>query len=153
MQPPRTPKAAYTPESRQIKTGGNPENFDTQSIAWHFHKRDRQHLLWGWNKLKARHWRLILKELEDRERMTWAEIKAQAGGRKAGTNSHSLDVSDFCSDARKRLEELGLDDYDVLFSLRLNNTLRLYGFRDGRVLQLIWHDPHHGSKRGCYPTK
>jgi hypothetical protein len=152
MSKPQFPKALATPPTRQIKIGGNPENFDTLSIAWHFHRRDRQHSLWGWNKLMPREWRDILKHLEALERMTWAQIKAQAGGRRAGTNSHSLDVCDFCHDARKRLEEIGLDDCDNLFSLRLNNKLRLYGFRDGRVLQLIWHDPHHGSGNGAFPT-
>lgn len=151
--PPHVPKAAFNPETRKIKVGGNPENFDIQSIAWHFHRRDRQHPLWGWDKLTAKQWRLILKELEDREKMTWAEIKAQAGGRRVGTNSHSLDVCDFCGDAKRRLEEMGLDDCDVLFSLRLANAMRIYGIRDGRVLQIIWHDPHHGSKEGAYPTK
>src|ERR1700737_2041070 len=127
MHRPRLPKAAQIPETRTIKTGGNPDSFDTQSIAWQFRRRDRAHLLWGWDKLKAKHWRLILKELEDREGLTWAEIKAQAGGRAAGTNSHSLDVCDFCKGAKDRLLEIGLDDCAVLFSFPLNTTLRLFG--------------------------
>jgi len=85
--------------------------------------------------------------------MSWSELKQAAGGRSSGTNNHSLPVDEFVKKAKKRLEELKLDDHDELFSLRLNNTLRLYGIRDGRVLRFVWHDPHHGTDNGAYPTK
>jgi hypothetical protein len=149
----REPKIQKSPETREIRIETDPDTPETQTIAWHFHLLDRPHGDWGWDKLKAKDWRSILAHLVSFEGLTWAHLKSQAGGRRQGTNHHSLDTDDFCKAAKDRLKHLNLDDFETLFSLRINQTLRLYGIRDGRVLQIIWHDPHHGSKRGCYPTK
>ena len=81
-----------------------------------------------------------------------ASIKEAAGGKKHGTNHHSLRISELNSTARKRIVELGLDEYDKVFSLRLANTIRIYGIRDGRVMRLIWYDSSHGTKNGVCPT-
>jgi len=148
----RNPKFKNAPDDRKIKAGADPESLDKQTIAWHFHALDREHKDWGWDKLKAHQWKDILRHLISFEGMTWAALKQQAGGRRRGTNHHSLDVVGFNKTAQDRLKHLKLDDYESLFSLRINNTLRLYGIRDGRVLRLLWHDPFHGEKKGCYPT-
>jgi hypothetical protein len=152
VRKPRLPKVRESPQSHIVKTGGNPASFDSQTISWHFHRLDRVHAEWGWDKLRARQWREILTHLVSFEGLTWAEIQNQSGGRKRGSNSHSLEITELCKAAQDRLVELRLDDFESVFSLRINNTLRLYGVRDGRVLQLVWHDPHHGSKLGACPT-
>jgi hypothetical protein len=46
-------------------------------------------------------------------------------------------------DARKRLEQLRLDDTDELFSLRLNGQERLWGIRSNDIFSLLWWDPKH----------
>lgn len=148
----RTPKAKVAVQDRQIKTGGDPDSFERETIAWQFFRQDAEHTDWGWNKLRPSDWRDILARLKAFEGLTWAALNAQAGGRRRGTNHHPCPITEFCRDARRRLTELHLDEFDSLFSLRINNTLRIYGVRDGRVLQLLWHDPHHGSGRGAYPT-
>ena len=146
----RTAKEAIP--SRQIKTGGDPESAERETIAWHFHRFDTSHADWGWDKLKAPQWKVVLQHLVSFEGLTWANLKQQSGGRRVGTNHHSLEISVLPVDTRKRWAELHLDDFDTVFSLRVSNTLRLYGVRDGRVLQFVWHDPHHGSNRGVCPT-
>ena len=161
----KNPSAAYNPTSRQprishepntgqqVRAKENPGSTDHQTPAWQFHRCDEDHSLWGWSKLKDNEHLKLIKSLHGFEKMTWNQIKQAAGGRSSGTNSHPLSIDDFSKEAQKRLEQLKLDDNDELFSLRLNNTLRLYGIRDGRVLRFVWHDPHHGSKDGAYPTK
>lgn len=151
----RQPKVGAYPEERQIKTGGDPESFETQTIGWQFHRMDGSHEKWGWNELKAKKWREILRSLKGFEGMTWAEIKEASGGKKPGrgTNHHSLKISELNADARKRVEQLHLEQYDKVFSLRMTNTLRLYGIRDGRIMRLLWYDPHHGTSSGVCPTK
>lgn len=139
--------------SQQIRAKENPGTTDHQTPAWQFHRCDEEHSLWGWSKLKDCEHLEIIKSLHAFEKMPWNQIKQAAGGRSSGTNSHSLPVDGFIKEAQKRLEQLKLDDNDELFSLRLNNTLRLYGIRDGRVLRFVWHDPYHGSKDAAYPTK
>lgn len=149
----RHPHAKESVPDRQIKVGGDPDNFDKETIAWQFFRLDRPHADWGWDKLRPQEWRDILAHLVAFEGMTWAAIKLQAGGRRRGTNHHPIEIAEFNKPARDRLEEMHLDDYESLFSLRITNTLRLYGIRDGRVLQIVWHDPYHGSTRGACPTR
>jgi hypothetical protein len=151
----REPKSAIIPLTRQIRSDVNPESLETQTIAWHFHRIDWEHGQWGFRNLRPPHWRELLKHLVSLEGLTWAKLKEQCGGRgkSGGTNHHSLELDELCRDAQARLIELNLDDYDLIFSLRLSNTLRLYGIRDGRVLRLLWYDQHHGSKNAVYLTK
>src|SRR5208282_4605101 len=122
----RQPHARETIPPRQIKTGGDPESFDKETIAWQFFRIDRQHAYWGWSRLRPPEWRDILSHLISLEGLKWAEIKAQSGGRNRGTNHHPVEISELIKPARDRLRELRLDDFTTIFSLRITNTLRLY---------------------------
>jgi hypothetical protein len=148
----RHPKVGAAPAERQIKTGGDPESFDKETIAWQFHRMDVDHQHWGWN-LPANQWREILKSLKVFEGLTWAKLKETSGGRRHGTNHHSLGIEELSINAKNRIVELGLEQYDKIFSLRMAATLRLYGIREGRVMRLIWRDPHHhhGSRNCVWP--
>lgn len=56
--------------------------------------------------------------------------------------------------ARDRLIELHLEEYDTLYSFRLTGQLRVYGIRDSRAFEALWFDPWHGdNSRAVYPTK
>ena len=79
--------------------------------------------------------------------MTWAELMSASGGRRSGNNHHSIMVEDITRQAQQRLEQLGQHDIDEIFSLRLTNTERVYGIRDGRALKLLWYDVYHGNNR------
>ena len=86
--------------------------------------------------------------------MTWAAIMAASGGRRRGTNHHPVKVEKLTRQAKNRLEEIGQDDVDELFSLRLTQTQRIYGIRDRRALRLLWFDRHHGNNgRAVYPVR
>jgi hypothetical protein len=147
----RQPKLGGQPETRQVKLGADPESLETQTIAWHFHRLDWNHEKWGW-QLKAPIWKQILLKLISFEGLTWAILKEQAGGRKRGTNHHSLKISDLTKAARDRITQLRLDQYDKIFSLRVSGTVRIYGIRDGRVMRLLWYDKCHGTKDEVCPT-
>jgi hypothetical protein len=149
----RHPKTGATPQDRQIKLGGNPESMDAETIAWQFHRMDSKHDHWGWDQLHAPIWKQILQHLKTFEGLTWAKIKETAGGKKHGTNHHSLKIDDLNANAKKRIKELHLEQYDKVFSLRLANTIRIYGIRDGRVMRLLWYDSSHGTKHGVCPTE
>lgn len=150
----RRVKTGATPQERQPKLGGDPDSLDRETIAWQFRRIDQGHDRWGLGlSTRAKIWRRILQSLIAFEGLTWAEIKQQSGGRNHGTNHHSLMIDELAPAARRRLNELHLDQYDKVFSLRLGNTVRLYGVREGRVMQLVWYDPHHGSNSGVCPTQ
>ena len=40
--------------SKDVKILASPESTDKQTPAWQFHKRDRDHSEWGWDKLRMR---------------------------------------------------------------------------------------------------
>lgn len=148
----RHPKLGGQPETRQVKIGADPESLETQTIAWHFHRIDRIHPHWGW-QLNPETWGTILQHLISFEGLTWAKLKEQSGGRRVGTNHHSIKIAELNRAARERIAELRLDDYDTVFSLRISNTVRIYGVRDGRVLVLVWYDDCHGTRNEVCPTR
>jgi hypothetical protein len=150
----RTPKSDFDPPYRQVKSD-NPDKFDQETVAWQFCLLDWEHEHWGFNQLLPKQWRDLRNALAGLEGLTWSAIKQAVGGRgtSGGTNHHSLDVRQICARAYKRLEELKLEDIDAVFSLRINNILRIYGIRDGRVFRLLWYDCHHDNKNAVYLTK
>ncbi len=99
---------------------------------------------WGWKSIGQERWeQIVLPHLANRETMTWAEIEMPSGGKKSGTNSHSIPCNKLCKEARKRLQKLNLDDIDELFSLRVGGKVRIWGIRRGRVFQILWFDFEH----------
>lgn len=151
----REVRTGGSPEGRRVKIGGDPASTETQTICWQAARMDMDHPLWGWSKLTPKTWfRQILPFLKSIEGLTWAQLKSASGGRSNGTNHHALEVEGCTNGARVRLAELRLDDYDEIFSLRLSNTVRIYGLRDGRALRIIWHDPYHGqNSQAIYPVR
>lgn len=153
----KKPKKVIHPVAKpipQVRIAEDPGNFDRQTPAWRFDRCDQDHEHWGWGAQEAQTLQFVLHEMLPRfEGMTWAQIKQQSGGRNHGTNSHSLSVDGFCARARKRLSEMRLEEVDTLFSLRHTSGLRVYGIREGRLLHLIWCDPHHkDNEKAAYPT-
>ena len=141
---------------KQPRTGPrrDPSDHDRETIAWVFGIVDMQGP-WGWRTTAVKvWWNKILPKLQDFESMTWSEIMQGSGGRKRGTNSHYVEVRLLTSQAKRRLAEIVQEDVSQLFSLRLSGTERIYGIREGRVLKLLWYDPHHGKNaQAVYPVK
>lgn len=127
--------------SNQLKSGRTTKTFDnaksvkTQYPVWKFSSID-WYGEWGWKQLSNEQWQSIIQKLQNFESMTWGEIE--------GANSHLIQISD-CPNPRvqKRLNELQLDDYNELFSLRLSAKERVFGVLFGNVLKLLWYDPEH----------
>ncbi len=67
---------------------------------------------------------------------TWAEI---------GRDSHPIRLDDKGFDKRvlPRLRDIGRAGEESLYSLRLAGELRVWGFRCGNVLEVLWLDPNH----------
>lgn len=86
--------------------------------------------------------RKLLDGLAARETMLWRDIFTQNGGRKGGTNSHNIQVSDMARSAQARITELNLD-VDELFSMRISGLIRVFGVLEEGVLDVIWFDRNH----------
>ncbi len=130
-------------------------SYDGERILWKLEILDPDGP-WGWRSAAVTRdwWDVIFPTLKDFETMTWAEILRASGGRRAGNNHHPVAVENLSRAARNRLKEIGLNDIDELFSLRLDGTKRIYGIRDGQALMVLWYDPYHGNnKKAVYPVK
>ena len=90
---------------------------------------------WCFSVMKGQKLTAVLEHLRTFESMTWTEIQ-QAG-------SHPISTDKLVNDARRRLQQINLDDYEEIFSLRLGGKPRIWGIRTGRVLQILWWDPNH----------
>lgn len=99
---------------------------------------------WSW-QVEPSTVRKILAFLQDMERLTWTEIRAQLTGgyRRRGPKHKFIPADHLCEAAKRRLIELELDEFDQLFRFRLGNMERLWGVVDGEVFYPVWWDPDH----------
>lgn len=130
------PKHIKNPTAaKQAKHTKNPEGYQRQLIAWHFHIMDDGGM-WSCNLGNIR---TILQRLHEYERKRWYEVVEQP-------SNHPMPVEKIEPAAKRRLSSLGLDDTDTLYQLKItggNGKQRLWGLRQENVFQIIWWDPHH----------
>ena len=92
----------------------------------------------GWSKIRPDSLGPVLGKLQDFERRTWSETLRQA--RK---QNHAVSIDKLCKQARDRLAERKLDDFDDLISLRLSSVERVWLIRAEHVALVLWWDPEH----------
>ena len=95
----------------------------------------------------------IYPKLVEFERITWTNIKEQShmkNGRKV-SNNHYIGFEHLSREAIDRLSALKLDDNDQIFSLRLEGTIRIYGFRKQSSLDIVWVDYDHKNAKQDHP--
>lgn len=140
----KIPKKENFEPSKKPINNQNPEEYKKMTPYWSFSKFDTTHEKWGF-KLEVKEYHDLIDKLKSYEGMTWLDIELASGGKKkgGGTNNHPIPVSQLIKEAQLRLQHLKLDDYDELFSLRLCNLTRVFGIRNGRVLNILWHDCNH----------
>jgi hypothetical protein len=90
---------------------------------------------WHWSELKAIHIQDLLQKIFQSQKLTWQELYNHG--------CHSVYVSDLISEAQQRLREIGQDDLDELYSLRLTGKQRIWGIKERNILWLLWWDPLH----------
>ena len=67
---------------------------------------------------------------------TFEELSGPSGNK-------AIPIEHLCSDAQNRLRDLGLDDYDEVWEMRIGGKERVWGLRDASVMLLLWWDPEH----------
>lgn len=123
---------------KRPRIAGDSESLpNTHKPVWRFGLMDIDGP-WGWRHIAASEWWDIRQKLADCERRTWQEILQDSSH-----GSHPIPVERLIAAARRRLEELKLDDLDEVFSLRLSGPKRVFGIRSGDALQILWWDPEH----------
>lgn len=104
--------------------------------AWRFSWLDLKGE-WGWNKVTSEQLSLIHTKLCDFETMRMGELFG------AQRQNKSIPTENLPDAAKSRLSEIGRDDETGLVELRLGGAQRLWGFRRGSVIYLLWWDPDH----------
>lgn len=90
----------------------------------------------------------LLPKLRDLENSTW-EIIDRATHDNGRSSNHNDSVANLSKEAQDRLSELNFSDRSEIYSLRLENKIRIFGFREMNYLDIIWVDTNHE----VYPVK
>ena len=138
VKPGAAPKAA-----KQPKIVERP-NLYQRTPSWSFLKCDTQHERWGIFK-NTEYLGGMLARFKEWERVTWGDILTTTAGRKSNTQSHPIPVEKLDKEAARRLTELHLDSYDVLYSLTITGKQRVWGImiEETGTFQLLGYDPRH----------
>lgn len=122
--------------TKEVRLGSDiPKSFDSYEPSWKFNLIDNNGS-WGWSNISGDEiWIILSSRINQKEQMSWANLKA--------SGSHNVEISTLTKEAQKRLTELGHNDIDQLFSLRLSGKERIWGIRDRFALKIIWWDPEH----------
>lgn len=127
--------------NRKVKFGANPDSIISMRPSWSFYKCDREGS-WAFTNqaLGDTFWITIMPRLKSFEQLSWGEIETKG--------SHFIDVSTLNKCAKDRLDELRIVE-EELFSLKIANTLRIYGIRQKATLFILWYDDNHGDNKTC----
>lgn len=105
---------------------------------------DTKHVLCIITKLKENFfWNELFPKLKNLESLKWNELEIETFGKKGKSKHHWVSTNSIIKEARLRLTELKLDDYQEIFSIRLTGTNRLWGIRIYNYFQLLWFDYDH----------
>ena len=104
-------------------------------LAWRFSSSDSKGPFSTTN-LTDHDRRAIWERMAAFEKMSQSELKA------AGSH-HKVPLVRLSSEAKKRLEELEMDDLDGIWSFRISGLRRFWCIKEDNVYALLWWDPDH----------
>lgn len=90
----------------------------------------------GWAGLPAKEIRQIREACRSWESMKLGELFGASGNK-------PIPAENFDPPAKKRWREIGLDDYDGLWELRVSGKGRLWGMLKDNIFYIVWWDPDH----------
>jgi hypothetical protein len=135
--PTKQPTIASTPHVVKIPTfGAVPTAYADEHPSWRV-ARLQVAAPFGWSDVSAAKILEIRTKLASFESMTWNDILVLSK-----KQNHSVAVNDLSKAARDCLVELNIV-VDDLVSLRLSGKERVWGYRSGAVLHVVWWDPDH----------
>ncbi len=134
----KRPAFEVAPDVKKLPAFGPAVSSNEQNPSWRIARLDLVDPF-GWHTVDgADELHKIRQKLKEFEEKTWNEILVKEKKR-----NHTVSVSDICPEALKRLQALNLDDLEEVVSLRLSGAERIWGFRAGPVMTLLWWDPTH----------
>ena len=134
----KKPKHRCKPRQKPSpRTVADPNAYKTKKMRWSFELFDEQKKWWDNDSYRAKTFNDIAGHLKSFERRCWQDIE---GNRK---RDHAVTIDRLVPEARKRLQELKLEDCECLMRLRFTGTQRVWGFRKDYYFMILWWDPLH----------
>lgn len=90
---------------------------------------------WSWTRIDALDLLRVRERLGHLEALSYAEF--------LGRMHHEIPAARLSREARTRLRDLRLDDFEHLLSLRILKRQRVWGVRTAEGVLLLWWDPDH----------
>lgn len=84
----------------------------------------------------------VYPKLQSFENSTW-DVIDRATHDNGKSSNHNDSIQKLTKKAQDRLDELKYSDRSEIYSLRLENFGRIFGFREMNYLDIIWLDPDH----------
>lgn len=109
-------------------------SFQKERIRWSFSILDMEGPF-GWSKCSISSLKRLKQSLTNLETMTWADIENR--------RNHTIPKEKLSNTAKKRLIQIGMDDIQNVFSLRIGGKERIIGIRYRDVFRFLWWDPNH----------
>lgn len=108
---------------------------DRTTLSWRFGAADLEGPF-GWHRVDLATAIYLQNKLAAFETMTWSDLINSPHNKR-------IPVEHLCRKAQERLLDLRQDDISELWELRLGGKQRIWGWRVGDVLHLLWWDPDH----------
>ncbi len=133
----------YNGRTKRVVEEGKRYSSDGLKIAWCFDRVDRSGKF-AFDPFRSDfdHKEMIEKIISYGS-MTWADLKRQThdGGK---SKHHFLMLESLSPDAVERVKQLlSEEEFDSVFSLALQNVLRIIGVRRDEKFYVMWYDPKH----------
>lgn len=128
-------------EKETTKKHGDPTN--NQFVVWTFQNVDADGEFAFVPSLKRFDAEMCFECMLAYSKMTWQEV-INGTHDKGKSKHHYLAPQSLSKKAVDRINKKGFNDKsDSLFSFALNNKVRVIGFRNGAVFQVVWYDAEH----------
>ena len=115
-------------------------NLEGRHLAWRFSSADLDGPF-SCGDLSHLAFKALWERLRAFERMNIAQL------RDAGS-LHSPRTVELAKAAKRRLQQIKLDDVDVLYSFHITGACRLWCMKHENLMSILWWDEHHE----VYPT-
>ena len=110
-----------------------------ETPLWCFRHLDARGSKWSWEG--ADHAEIVksLERLRNLASTTWLTIEQELGRKSNG----SIEIAKLEREAQDRIRELQLEQFDPFYHLRVEKAVRIWGYRRGRILHVVWLDTDH----------
>lgn len=116
---------------------------DNEIIAWRFHRIDKNGVFAFDPDREDFDRKLIFDKILEFSNMKWAQLK-MATHDQSKSKHHFIGYESMSSIAKSRFDALKLNnDEDRVFSIAVNNLIRIIGLRNNSFFDVIWYDPKH----------